>query len=128
MKRLMSEVARTLKITDPCKVWELLINRHNAIAVFPNVIKLVHVMFLIPVQTAMIERGFSLHRTLKNLLSNRLKVMTLDSLLRIKLGTAAQSMSELEGSGCIDSAAGVHSYSPVSKRRDFYLADLFKRV
>ena len=128
MKRLMSEVARTLKITDPCKVWESLINRHNAIAVFPNVNKLVHVMFLIPVQTAIVEQGFSLHRILKNRLSNRLKVMTLDSLLRIKLGTAAQSVSELKGSGFIDSAADVHSYSPVSKRRDFFLADLFKRV
>ncbi len=29
---------------------------------FPNLMKLVNAMFLIPVQTAVVERGFSLHR------------------------------------------------------------------
>lgn len=35
--------------------------------------------------TATVERGFSIHRVLKNRLSNKLKLTTLDSLMRIKM-------------------------------------------
>lgn len=50
---------------------------------FPNMRQLILVMLMIPVQTACVERGFSLHRVIKNRLRNRLKVATIDSLLRV---------------------------------------------
>jgi hypothetical protein len=62
-------------------VWGLL--RESEGLLFPWIITLVNVMFLIPVQTADVERGFSVHCILKNRLSNRLKIHTLDSLLRV---------------------------------------------
>ena len=50
---------------------------------FPNVMKLVQVMFVVPVQTAVVERGFSFHKIIKNRLRNSLKILTVDSLLRV---------------------------------------------
>ncbi len=44
---------------------------------------LVYAMFVIPMSTATVERGFSIERVVKNRLSNRLLIVTLDSLLRI---------------------------------------------
>lgn len=58
--------------------------------VFPHLIKLVHVSFCIPVETACVERGFSLHRVTKDRLRNRLMIATVDALLRVKfLGSVA---------------------------------------
>jgi hypothetical protein len=48
-------------------------------------VRLYYACLSIPSQTAMVERGFSLHRLFKNRLTNRLRLMTLDSLLRLKL-------------------------------------------
>jgi len=59
----------------------------NIVEVFPTIFKMVDVMFVVPVQTAAVERGFSMHRIVKNRLTNRLKITTLNSLLRIKLLT-----------------------------------------
>ena len=42
-------------------------------------------IFCIPLQTAVVERGFNVHRLIKTRLSNRLLVATIDSLLRVKL-------------------------------------------
>ena len=52
---------------------------------FPNLFLLVQIMFLIPVQTAIVERGFSLHKIIKSKLRNRLQIVTIDSLMRVKL-------------------------------------------
>ena len=41
---------------------------------------------VLPVQTAVVERGFSLHRIIKNRLRSRLLVSTMDSLMRIRMG------------------------------------------
>ncbi len=38
-----------------------------------------------PVQSATVERGFSIHRVLKHRLTNRLKLTTLDSAIRVKM-------------------------------------------
>lgn len=49
-----------------------------------NMLRIAGVMFVVMSNTAVVERGFSLHRVYKNRLTNSLKVATLDGLLRIK--------------------------------------------
>ena len=51
----------------------------------PGVLLLLFVSFIIATQTAVVERGFSLHRVFKHRLANRLKILTMDSLMRVKL-------------------------------------------
>ena len=63
-------------------------------------------MFLIPVQTAVVERGFSLHKRIKNKLRNRLEIVTVDSLMRVKL-----LCNDLEGFD-VDVAAKKYVISP----------------
>ena len=46
---------------------------------------MVFVFLVIPRHTAIVERGFSLHRNIKNRLRNSLMVCTLDSLMRVSL-------------------------------------------
>ncbi|EFJ50957.1 hypothetical protein VOLCADRAFT_103752 [Volvox carteri f. nagariensis] len=56
--------------------------------------------------TACVERGFSRHRIIKNRLTNRLKLETVDSLLRVgMLGPAADTGAK----PLIDQAAGIYS-------------------
>ncbi|KAJ9534319.1 hypothetical protein QJQ45_007011 [Haematococcus lacustris] len=52
---------------------------------FPLMMQLAQIMLLVPLQTAVVERGFSIHRIIKHRLTNRLKLATVDSLMRIRL-------------------------------------------
>ena len=47
--------------------------------------KLVQIMFVNPAQTEVVERGFSMHKIIKNRLRNRLHIMTLDPLFLVKM-------------------------------------------
>jgi hypothetical protein len=51
---------------------------------FPKMLMLLHIMLVIMVHSADVERMFSLARVTKHRLTNRLNVHTLDSLMRIK--------------------------------------------
>ena len=46
---------------------------------------MVYVFLVIPCHTAIVERGFSLHRIIKNRLRNSMIICTLDSLMRMSL-------------------------------------------
>eukprot|EP00983_Pelagomonas_calceolata_P009319 300923-Pelagomonas_calceolata.AAC.4 len=75
-------------------------------------------MFLISVQIAIVERGFSLHHILKNRLTNRLNIMTLDFLLRIKLLTLGVDLQSLNSAAAAAAAAAkIHNYAPVAQER-----------
>jgi hypothetical protein len=52
---------------------------------FPHALRLAYVAFSIPMQSASVERGFSMHRVIKHRLTNSLRLITLDSLMRMKL-------------------------------------------
>ncbi|KAJ9504500.1 hypothetical protein QJQ45_030423 [Haematococcus lacustris] len=52
---------------------------------FPLMMQLAQVMLLVPLQTAVVERGFSIHRIIKHRLTNRLKLAIVDSHMRIRL-------------------------------------------
>ncbi|CAK9199111.1 unnamed protein product [Sphagnum troendelagicum] len=45
----------------------------------------VEAMFCVPVETACVERGFSEHRVIKHRLTNRLRVVMVDSLMRVSI-------------------------------------------
>ena len=51
----------------------------------PNMFTLVKAGLVIPLNTACVERGFSHHGIIENKLRSRLKVVNVDSLLRVKL-------------------------------------------
>lgn len=59
----------------------------NAIAAqrFPHMIMLAQVAVILSMQTASIERGFSTHRVIKHRLTNRLKAVSIDILMRLRL-------------------------------------------
>ena len=50
-----------------------------------DILVFIYVYFTIPLQTAVVERGFSVHRNIKTRLRNLLRVQTIDSLLRVIL-------------------------------------------
>lgn len=52
---------------------------------FPLMFDYVRIAFALPVQSACVERGFSVHRRIKFCLTNRLGVSVVDSLMRMKL-------------------------------------------
>lgn len=112
-----------LKVTEVSHVWAYMRSCPEAV-LFPSMLTLATVMFIIPVQTADVERGFSVHRILKNRLTNRMKVLTLDSLLRIKLLTAGQSVGQFDRIG----AAKIHSYVPMRQQDNLLINKLFKKV
>ena len=84
LKNALFKTVNELQSTDATYIWRKLYSE-EAHLLFPNLFMLVQIMFLIPVQTAVVERGFSLHKIIKSKLRNALKIITMDSLLRVKL-------------------------------------------
>ncbi|GIM17379.1 hypothetical protein Vretimale_19929 [Volvox reticuliferus] len=76
---------------------------------FPRLLLLVYVATVLPTQTACVERGFSRHRIIKNRLTNRLMIPTVDSLLRVGLlGPPADMAAKtlIEEAACIHETQG----------------------
>jgi len=84
LKKALFKVVNELNQTNATYIWRKLF-LEEAHIMFPNLFMLVQIMFLIPVQTAVVERGFSLHKIIKSNLRNALKIIPMDSLLRVKL-------------------------------------------
>ena len=59
--------------------------KSNYGAQLPRILLMVYVFLVIPCHTAIVERGFSLHRIIKNRLRNSMIICTLDSLMRMSL-------------------------------------------
>jgi hypothetical protein len=68
------------------EAWALVARDHSA--TLPHILQLAAILFIIPCQTATVERGFSLHRVIKHRLTNQLRLVTLDSLMRVRLLSA----------------------------------------
>eukprot|EP00983_Pelagomonas_calceolata_P099549 1158470-Pelagomonas_calceolata.AAC.4 len=118
----MHEEVNLSKILVPVYVWSHLQRRPDA-AIFPKNF-LANVTFFIPVQTAIVERGFSVHHIVRSRLSGRVNTMTLDSLIRIKLLTLGQDLNSFD----FGAAVAAHTYVPVTSREDMKLRELYKKV
>ena len=105
LKNALIKTVNELQQTNAMYIWRKL-SLEEAQLNFPNLFQLVLTMFLIPVQTAVVERGFSLHKIIKNKLRNRLEIVTVDSLMRVKL-----LCNDLEGFD-VDVAAKKYVISP----------------
>ena len=68
---------------DPVTAWNHL--SETGCSEFPYIMALGAIYFTLPVHTAAVERGFSLHRLIKHRLRSRLRIVTLDALMRTKL-------------------------------------------
>jgi hypothetical protein len=82
-KQIMYDIAHRYPGLSTREAWQLIKRDHAATV--PHVLHLAVIMFTIPVQTATVERGFSMHRVIKHRLTNRLRLATLDALMRVKL-------------------------------------------
>jgi hypothetical protein len=69
--------------TQPYKLFEHIVSECRIDC--PQIICFVHCMFVTSVHTSDVERGFSQHKLIKTQLRNRLMLVTLDSLMRVKL-------------------------------------------
>jgi len=84
MKRAMNIFVRDSSPDLPfSKVWQQLEDAHGSS--FRHLIPFVHLMCVIPAHTCDVERGFSTHRVIKHRLTSRLRIVTVDSLMRVKL-------------------------------------------
>ena len=64
----------------------------------PNMFTMVSVGLVVPLNTACVERGFSHHGIIKNKLRNSLKVLQMDSLLRVNV-TELSTQGTTTGTG-----------------------------
>ena len=75
-------------MSSVCWMWRVardalaLIDAQHRLEV-PHLLHLAAAMLCIPVQTATVERGFSMNRLFKHKLSNRMRLITLDSMTRV---------------------------------------------
>ena len=81
----------------------------------PDITDLMQIMFVIPAQTAVVERGSSMHKIIKNRPKKRVRIMTLDPLLRVQMlcsmkkldvDAAAQKSVVFEGEVGVGGATG----------------------
>ena len=84
MKRALWERSRRRVGLQMAAVWAEFKDQ-NRVQTMPNLYLLVLFGLIVPLNTACVERGFSHHGIIKNKLRTRLKVVTMDSLLRVKL-------------------------------------------
>ena len=61
-------------------------------AAFSRVLQLTRVMFIVAVNTDVVERGFSLHKHIKSAKRSQLHTATMDSLMRVALLSGANTM------------------------------------
>ncbi|KAG1663311.1 hypothetical protein FOA52_006270 [Chlamydomonas sp. UWO 241] len=86
-------------------LWRFIARSSDSVMV-PNIILLMNVYYVMALHTAEVERGFSIHRILKNRLRSRLMILMLDSLLRIwHLAQSFTGPRESENNSLINEAA-----------------------
>jgi len=95
MKKCMYEFMRVGRNADLefHEVWKRLAKADGHL--FPHMIVLVQLMCVIPTHTCDVERGFSMHRLIKHRLTSRLRVVTVDSMMRVKLN-ARDGLDEIQ--------------------------------
>jgi hypothetical protein len=81
LREVMCRQAEIRNITVQL-AWMHVISEHAYMV--PDLITMFHVMMVIVSATAVVERGFSMHKIIKSKLRNCLKIVTMDSLLRLK--------------------------------------------
>ncbi len=82
MKRWFADYAVTPGLSNK-DVWACIKKEHRL--ELPHMLPFAEAMFCVPVETACVERGFSEHRVIKHRLTNRLRVVTVDSLMRVSI-------------------------------------------
>ncbi|XP_046546804.1 zinc finger protein 862-like [Haliotis rubra] len=77
--------------TSICQLWQILSSRHPD--TFPNLFKIAQVAVLLPLQTATVERGFSVQNLIKRSHRNRLSSERLDTLMQLALEPPVRDVS-----------------------------------
>ncbi|KAG1662954.1 hypothetical protein FOA52_006707 [Chlamydomonas sp. UWO 241] len=86
-------------------LWRFIARSSDSLMV-PNIILLMNVYYVMALHTAEVERGFSIHRILKNRIRSRLMILMVDSLLRIwHLAQSFTGPRESENNSLINEAA-----------------------
>lgn len=97
-------------------MWQRILNEYKLQPALTNILALVRITLVIPVQTATLERGFSLMQRMKNDWRNRLRPNTLSQLMLIKLNGPAH-LDSFDAQPAISAwwKAGPRSRRPTSK-------------
>jgi hypothetical protein len=82
MKRWLADYAVVPGLSNQ-DVWACIKKEHRL--ELPHMLPFAEAMFYVPVETTCVERGFSEHRVIKHRLTNRLRVVTVDSLMRVSI-------------------------------------------
>ncbi|KAH8966512.1 hypothetical protein BDL97_03G028700 [Sphagnum fallax] len=82
MKRWLADYAIALGLSNQ-DVWACIKKEHRL--ELPHMLPFVEAMFCVPVEMACVERGFSEHQVIKHRLTNRLRVVIVDSLMRVSI-------------------------------------------
>jgi hypothetical protein len=72
--------------------WKMVEASDTKRAAFSRVLQLARVMFIVAVNTTVVERGFSLHKHIKSAKRSRLHTATMDSLMRVALLSGSNTM------------------------------------
>jgi hypothetical protein len=80
-----AKLSRATVLDTPSITLQSFWQQASATENYPHVFQLARVMMVLPVQSATVERGFSMHRVIKHRLTNRLELVTLDSLMRVHM-------------------------------------------
>ena len=93
-------------------VWPLLLSHYRE--KFPNLAQLVHILLVIPVSNAKVERGFSTMRRIKSDWRSSLGEETLDHLMRISIDSPPLTQFEPnQQSKGVSVPQGGQMYSPM---------------
>ncbi len=83
MRRLLFNMVQRKPHVSVADAWHELLLLHAA--AIPHMFQFVYIMLCVPSSSACVERGFSVHKCVKTRLSNRLQIITMDSLMRVKV-------------------------------------------
>jgi hypothetical protein len=83
--RLFVDWASATVLDTPSITLQSFWQQASATGNYPHVFQLARVMMVLPAQSATVERGVSMHRVIKHRLTNRLKLVTLDYLMRVHM-------------------------------------------
>lgn len=124
-KVLMHGFVQERPTANMSSAWLHLSSVHGS--VIPHILPFVHVAFVVAVQSAVVERGFSQHSIIKDSLSNSLRLVTIDSLMRLRM-LCPEDFAKIDLSLIDDATEILLSTGLRSERKPQKVAALFQAV
>ena len=110
--------------------WTFIIGSPDLASQIPDIIKIIHVYFIIVCHTSEVERGFSFHKILKTRLRNMLQIIVVDSLMRVHFLASKFIYGDHRNASLLVKAQEIANKQPLYKGATppFILSELHKQV